>query len=190
MKSRVQHLVLLLSLVVAASESAAAKIIYTPMNVTVSGSGFLKIDLNHNGITDVSIVLSGHTFFCAMPAGLTGSTGSIYALPASRAGTVANGNYVLALTGGANIGPGRYFYSPEGVMWRYSTCGIPSGFSTGAWQNVSNRYLGIKFLINGYRHYGWARLTVTRTKYGPVVTLTGYAYETDAGRSILAGATS
>ena len=62
MKSRVQHLVLLLSLVVAVSESAAAKIIYTPVTVTVSGSGFLKIDLNHNGrIDDAGELFGNHT---------------------------------------------------------------------------------------------------------------------------------
>ena len=60
----------------------------------------------------------------------------------------------------------------------------------GAWQNVTNRYLGIKFHISGHTHYGWARLSVTMGKFGPVVTLTGFAYETIAGQGIIAGQTS
>ena len=63
------------------------------------------------------------------------------------------------------------------------------------WANVSNRYLGFKFQINGETHYGWARLTVN-FHGGPLKVrtweahLTGYAYETVAGQAIAAGETS
>ena len=57
----------------------------------------------------------------------------------------------------------------------------------GPFANVTNRYLGFKFLIDGQVHYGWARLTVT-SYYG--VTLTGYAYETIPNKTILEGHTS
>jgi hypothetical protein len=42
---------------------------------------------------------------------------------------------------------------------------------------------GIKFLINGEVHYGWARLSITKSYY----LLTGYAYETVANKAIPAG---
>jgi hypothetical protein len=49
--------------------------------------------------------------------------------------------------------------------------------------NVTNRYLGVQFLISGETHYGWVRIT---TKGGPVIT--GYAYETTPDTSIEDGA--
>ena len=59
----------------------------------------------------------------------------------------------------------------------------------GPWANVQHRYLALKFFIKGKVHYGWARLNVHW--YVPDVsgTLTGYAYETVPGKSIITGAT-
>jgi hypothetical protein len=60
-------------------------------------------------------------------------------------------------------------------------------------KGVKNRYLGLKFVINGKVHYGWARLNVTfGTGSSPAnvpvfATLTGYAYETIPGKAIIAG---
>jgi hypothetical protein len=63
----------------------------------------------------------------------------------------------------------------------------------GNWLNggkgVKNRYLGLKFKINGHFHFGWARLTVTIVKTVLTATLTGYAYETIPNKSIIAGKT-
>ena len=170
------------------SQKASAKIVYTPVNVTVSANGLMKIDLNNGGTTDVTIVLSGRSILCAGTG--PGSSGSVYEMPATGNGAVANGNYVLALSSGASIGPGRSYYSPQGLMWGYSTCLYPIHVDSGAWQHVTNRYLGIKFQINGHTHYGWARLNTTPGKFGPIVTLTGYAYETVVGQGLVAGVTS
>ena len=64
---------------------------------------------------------------------------------------------------------------------------------TGPWLNggkgVKNRYLGLKFKINGRCHFGWARVTVTITSNDFTATLTGYAYETISGKGIVAGKT-
>jgi hypothetical protein len=64
----------------------------------------------------------------------------------------------------------------------------------GQWANngkgVTNRYLGLKFLVNGEAHYGWARLSVwfrDRTRIEGI--LTGYAYETIPNKAIIAGKT-
>jgi hypothetical protein len=61
----------------------------------------------------------------------------------------------------------------------------------GRWVNVSDRYLGLKFKINGKFHYGWARLNVKvlRGQFKITATLTGFAYETIPGKAIIAGAT-
>ena len=55
-------------------------------------------------------------------------------------------------------------------------------------KGVKNRYLGLRFAINGKAHYGWARLNVSVSK-GIHATLTGYAYETIPNKPIIAGKT-
>jgi len=191
MQSTCKHYTLLAALttsVLALSVRVQANVVYTPVNVTVSGNGIIKIDLNHDGKVDMSIVASGRSILCAGTG--RGSTGSVYDMPSSGAGAQANGTYILALSAGAAINATKTFYSPEGVMLRYSSCLWPPHLNFGAWQNVTNHYLGIKFQISGQVHYGWARLSVLMGKSGPVVTLTGYAYETIAGHGITAGQTS
>jgi peptidoglycan hydrolase-like protein with peptidoglycan-binding domain len=54
---------------------------------------------------------------------------------------------------------------------------------------VKNRYLGLKFSVNGETHYGWARLNVSFRAPHITATLTGYAYETEANKAIDAGQT-
>ncbi|MFC2149166.1 hypothetical protein ACFLQ8_00520 [Candidatus Auribacterota bacterium] len=59
-------------------------------------------------------------------------------------------------------------------------------FADGQWINVADKYLGLKFDIDGSMHYGWARITALG---GPslVMTLKDAAWETTAGVSISMG---
>ena len=63
----------------------------------------------------------------------------------------------------------------------------------GKGNGVRNRYLGLKFVIHGKVHYGWARLSVTlghHRQYDDVSgILTGYAYETIPNKTIVTGKT-
>ncbi len=57
-------------------------------------------------------------------------------------------------------------------------------------ENAKNRYLGVRFRINGRTHYGWARLNVAVNIDNEITaTLTGYAYETIPNKPIGAGVT-
>jgi hypothetical protein len=62
----------------------------------------------------------------------------------------------------------------------------------GQWQDVQDRYLGLKFMIKGKAHYGWARLNVRCNPTNNKITalLTGYAYETIDNETIVAGKTN
>jgi hypothetical protein len=62
----------------------------------------------------------------------------------------------------------------------------------GPWLHVKQAYLGLKFVIKGKTHFGWARVKLSVPKFsGPMTaTLTGYAYETIPGKAIIAGATT
>jgi len=109
----------------------------------------------------------------------------------------SSARYPVALSLGSQIGPrvrGRGWMGRSAGMAfeelnKHGTLlyGCP-------WANVSDRYLGLKLKINGEFHYGWARFTV-KFHGGPPAErtweahLTGYAYETVADKSILAGQT-
>lgn len=54
---------------------------------------------------------------------------------------------------------------------------------SGPWAHTRTGYLGIKFLVDGKIHYGWARVSID----GFPATLTGYAYETIPDKPIPAG---
>jgi len=59
-----------------------------------------------------------------------------------------------------------------------------SDFDRGPWAKQTIGYLGLKFYIGGKVHFGWARLR-NLNRVGWV--LTGYAYETIAGKPIVTG---
>jgi hypothetical protein len=61
----------------------------------------------------------------------------------------------------------------------------------GNWNNVKNRYLGLKFAITGKTHFGWARLNVSCNSANNKIkaVLTGYAYETIPNKPIVTGKT-
>jgi hypothetical protein len=118
---------------------------------------------------------------------IASATGGVAYKPSTRRIPFAS-----AIFAGGKIGPERHFrkqnFGPRmaaaysGVLWY------------GPWANggkgVKDRYLGIKFKISGKFHYGWTRITVTTGARGFTgMILTGYAYETIPGKSIIAGAT-
>lgn len=56
------------------------------------------------------------------------------------------------------------------------------------WPELINRYLGLKFSINGEPHYGWAKIKIS-TDY-VAFTISEYAYNATAGEEINSGVTS
>jgi hypothetical protein len=59
----------------------------------------------------------------------------------------------------------------------------------GEWKDAANRYLGLKFKIDGKIHYGSRLSARIPQSYDMVGTLTGYAYETIPKQPIIAGET-
>lgn len=64
-------------------------------------------------------------------------------------------------------------------------------FSICPWRGLNKAaYLGLKIVIEGKTHYGWARLSVQSPGHGVEFSkafLTGYAYETIPNKPINAG---
>jgi len=164
-----------------------AEIVYTPPDriVVISKGHSYNLDLNHDGITDFTLqvrTFSGTSTFSsvlsARPAAGNGARGFE---------TAQGAPWASALKAGAVIG--RYQYFPGKLMAEIVDTAGGSVISAGSWLNVKNRYLGLSFQINGKTHYGWARLSVEKVQGALTAVLSGYAYETIANKSILAGKT-
>jgi hypothetical protein len=107
-------------------------------------------------------------------------------------GSVVGRQHPSALIRGANIGPSAPFLQVNSYSIRIEGgYGVRSGSDrlVGDWGgNPKNRYLGVRFLIDGQTHYGWVRLTIiTEPGTSWSATITAYAYETLPNKAILAG---
>jgi hypothetical protein len=167
------------------TQPSEAKIVYTATHRVILPAKVYDLDLTHDGTTDFTLV----NHFMSTTSGVRAT---FYAEPAvgnAVQGRVHNGqNSAFALMRGAGIGPKQPF--PVGrASLAYSTFFLTTGHRGGSWLNVTSRFLGLKFKLHGETHYGWARLSVKVDNFQISATLTGYAYETIPGKSIMAGQT-
>lgn len=171
-----------------------AEIVYTPTNQSIGKSGFersffstLPVDLNSDGIPDFTL----SAFNLASFSSHISIIASLWAAGV-QSNQILQNNSKLALANapGHKIGPPTNTGSQFGrlglmAVFREIYSAFGSGYrkSSGLWLNATNRYLGIKFFINGETHYGWARLTA----HAGFANLTGYAYETIPDKPIPGG---
>jgi hypothetical protein len=190
----------------ALAQTAEAKIVYTPAHVILQANQPFPLDLNHDGIVDFYL-FHGYNKYDSSENSLqacrsisynsnneVGCRSNPMALNAIRATESMGKSWGAALRTGARIQNGKPFLRdthPVNLGYVIST------LFHGPWANggkgVKNRYLGVKFQINGRSHFGWARKTVTPkfngAQWALTTTLTGYAYETIPGKGIVAGKT-
>jgi len=169
----------------ALAQPAEAEIVYTAANTSIPFNTNVSIDLNHDGNPDF-----GFFFYYFAYKGVFAD---VSVNPLNGGGVITGaGKYAAALFKGNSIGPARAFAGAE-FMFRSQEDEYESSFYHrsvfGPWVNAQNRYLGVKFLVDGATHYGWIRLTgVTVAKDTRLkITVTGYAYETVADQPIQAG---
>ncbi len=180
----------------ALAQTSEAEVVYTPANQTIDRHGSYKLDLNNDGITDY--ILAEHAEHYGNESfqvlSVRNANGNQVNCPSSFC--ISSASYAAALTLGTKIGYTGHlgWLGRDTQMAVEILAGNGSVFSFYGWADVSNRYLGLQFQINGETHFGWARLSV-EFQGGPpdqrawVAHLTGYAYETTAGKPIQAGQT-
>jgi hypothetical protein len=175
--------------ILALAEPAEAKIVYTPVHVVLT-RGSLALDLNNDGMVDF-VLLDKYK-----RKGQTTNSFWLYVNPAHKGNAAVGipGTYfksASALNRGIQIGSKNRF---EGNLMAFA-CSFADSTDcrVGKWFDRSDRYLGLKFTINGKTHYAWARLNVSFAAnwgHGTLkTTLTGYAYETIPNKPIIAGKT-
>jgi hypothetical protein len=105
-------------------------------------------------------------------------------------GFVGDSLCAAALPKGTKVGPNGGFrpdYPAGEVMAATEVHNYGVGFCP--WLDVKQAYLGLKFVIKGKTHYGWARVKVSLSQFSFTATLTGYAYETIPNKPIITGKT-
>jgi len=166
--------------VLALAHPADAKIVFTRTHLKITPNHKYFFDLNHDGIKDFELDdnADGSSAFVEIHALQTGNA-------LAQAKTDCNPSVaVAALDAGVLIGKGQVFYGSLSCMAQKISEG-----SFGSWAGgVKNRFLGFQFVIEGKKHFGWARLSISEAPY--VVDLNGYAYETIPNKPIIAGQTN
>jgi len=174
------------------AQPAQAKVVYTPANIKiVQNGGLITFDLNHDGIPDFGLSNKFTSFS-------SNELWTLKAVQTRQANEIREGLpcyeeelCAAALPQGVKIGlEGQFQQDPRSGLLMIQLAICDSCSNNGPWLNVKQAYLGLKFVIKAKTHFGWARVKLSHNMYGPIqATLTGYAYETIPGKSIIAGQT-
>jgi len=180
-------------------QSAEAKVVYTPTHKWLPLNQYFSLDLNHDGINDFKFHLISFANHSSSSCSLlvraaSQSSNEIYSTVWERVDLMA-----AALPKGTKVGPANGFQNQlhEALMFAAGSS-VSGNWSFGPWLDVTNpAYLGLRFLIKGEVHYGWALLGHIRVQTGPGgwcnkparALLTGYAYETIPSKPIITGRT-
>ena len=180
----------------ASASPAGAKIVYTAAHHKLPLNKDFFIDLNHDGVRDFKF----HIYTLDVNRRRTSSSQDqafLFAYPQGASNQIIGKQpYAYALRAGVRVGPKGLFNNSRETMG-----GVvghsQEGQYQGPWANsgkaVDHRYLGLKFVIKGKIHFGWARFDV-RIYRNPEATinavLTGYAYETIPNKPIVTGQTN
>jgi hypothetical protein len=175
----------------ALAHSAEAKIVYTPANVNIAANTVVPLDVNNDGVADFSfkdnwVVTARGASNGSLLIAPSGSANEIWGYSARNASALRPG---VVIRKNGHFQPGTDFMA-AGV---HTTSGIFT-CNQGQWFRVRDRdrYLALKFIINGRHHFGWARLDVicnAPTNSQVTATLSGYAYETVPGKWLRTGQT-
>jgi hypothetical protein len=191
--------------ILASAPAAGGKVVYTPAHDKLGTGMVHPIDLNHDGVTDFTLVGGGREggqWLSICDHSLMPSSGGKAFYCKSRtdfpnaAIATSGGEFAAALRKGVRIGKGQQFGS-MGEAQEMADARTCCSSWRGPWvdngKGIKVGYLGFRFKIRKEIHYGWARLCVKTHVDGDgyyfTTTLEGYAYETIPNKAIIAGET-
>jgi hypothetical protein len=178
----------------AMTKSADAKIVYTPahIKIPVSNTHTVPLDLNHDGKIDFSFANTSSRFYYSsrfvLQINAANSANEVW----GKGGSLSLG-FASALPAGRKVGADKsYFQGGKAARMATALLGLSTTRTQGQFPYAHRRYLGLRFVIAGKIHYGWARLNVPSIslKSGIAAVVTGYAYETIPDKPIITGKTT
>jgi hypothetical protein len=173
----------------AGAPEASARIVYTPTNIGISA----PIDLNGDGIPDFQFGFDAGDHLSALVVHpLVAGNGVV-----CYAGSKGCFDVVVGAVNQA-VGPLKQFASNTVSSNSFSGGGVfmaaggqyQKTYFFGPWAYAKNRYVGVRFMIEGKIHYGWIRMSVGNFEKDQPITISGYAYETIPNKRILEGDTT
>jgi hypothetical protein len=171
----------------AATTPAHAEVVYTPAHI-VFDAGAVPIDLNHDGVND--FFLSIYNFVSSR----SGDARRLRVVGEAQNGVLCSGSSgypPIALKAGYRIGANAGSFNQRGAPAVNVVDLKSETYVGGPFANAGDRFLGLKFNVDGETHFGWALLRVGAGLIGKHATiratLLGYAYDTVAGQAIGAG---
>lgn len=176
--------------IAATAPAGEARVRFTATHRVISPNTIGWFDLNNDGRADFAILNIQRTQAFATP--YIASLGELILQGGPKTNVAfGDGNRrPWAMRAGRKIGRNTRFGSYDRSSQSMLFCALyntGSLFVDGHWDHARNRFLGLRFQINGKTHYGWARVSVTREGCALNATLTGYAYETVPNRRIITG---
>jgi hypothetical protein len=182
--------------VLALVQPSEAEVVYTPTHVSFVHNTSTAIDINGDGITDFTVKIR------TAPPGIgptfsTRTSAAMLLYRAVKPGRIWGTNAAAsALPAGVTVGPKGKFNPNDSFMGAVSAINSGAPNYGGPWAppggSEQNRYVGVRFVINGAVHFGWIRFSVQirPARKGSVTALmTGYAYETVPNKPIITGKT-
>jgi hypothetical protein len=173
-------------------QMAEAEVIYHAANIQLNATGPVYLDLNHDGIEDFRL---SYGFNVERPIHGRGASDAFSSSwlnakpdqPLNRIYSAGN-DCAAALRKNIEVGPDSPFQN--GSLSLRMAWGSNGGGHSCPWVGIKGAYLGVKFSIKGKTHYGWVRMNQPKNTEQFPTHIVGYAYESVAGKAILAGATS
>jgi hypothetical protein len=166
---------------------ANAQIVYTDVNPDFAHPGNeigYGLDLNNDANFDFALFSADTTlasgnrvrYTVVAPYGTAAASNAI-------AGEAPGGyDYALALNSGQMIDNTLNWIAATNTMAYNVNTANPYNEN---WNGVTDKYLGLKFVVAGNTHYGWARLDVLAI--GDIWTLKDYAFNASPNTGLTAG---
>lgn len=173
-------------------ESNIAYTDITDVNLTPTVNNDLShfIDLNADGVNDLKINVEnyyenyyGYTY----ESGFVSANGQNGANLLTRNQTIDGYNYTfgIGLTGGSDIGSTQTIWAGEGdLAGKYVSSYYNTTEEYGDFLGTE-RYLGVRFTVQGNTHYGWVRISAAAD--GKSAIIKDYAYHKLPNTTIKAG---
>lgn len=186
--------------VIAFSFDSNAQIIYEDLNdfILTTPGNFFEVDINSDLNNDFKLtifnsVLSGtqsYGPYAGIPfvnivdgALVNGSNNGSFVTVSSSPAAL---NYA-SIINASDIFDGNLDDLADHATISYQGYGIVSNVYLGNWSDQQNKYLGLKITEGANTHYGWLRLSVSKT--ADTIVVHDFAYNTTPNQSIEAGQT-
>lgn len=200
LKNKILKYSALTSSVMAFSFDSKAQIIYEDLNdfILTTPGNFFEVDINSDLNNDFKFtifnsVLSGtqsYGPYAGIPfvnivdgALVNGSNNGSFVTVSSNPAALNYANIINA----SDIFDGNLDDLADHATISYQGYGMVSNVYLGNWSDQQNKYLGLKITDGANTHYGWLRLSVSKT--ADTIVVHDFAYNTTPNQSIEAGQT-